>query len=277
MNTLGALFIVGTPIGNLEDMSPRAIRILKEADIIAAEDTRHTMKLLSRFDIHTPMESYHKFSEREKVSKFIGYLQGGKNVALVSNAGMPGISDPGEILIKEAIEKGIIVIPVPGPSAFLLALSASGLPTGRFVFEGFLPKKQGERIKRLYEIKDEKRTMIFYEAGERIEKTISDMRKIFGNRKCVIARELTKIFEEIKKANFDNIIGNLAELRGEFVIVAEGAVPAGEPPQISVREEIERLQKELGITAKEAIKLTAARFNLAKREVYGTWIRKDKD
>lgn len=261
---MSTLYIVGTPIGNLEDMSPRAIRILKEVSLIAAEDTRHTKKLLNHFDIHTSLESYHKFSERSKIPKLIEYLKSGRDIALVSNAGMPGISDPGELLISEAVRNNINIIPVPGPCAAILALAASSLSTDRFVFEGFLPRKN--RIKKLYSLKDESRTMIFYESGNRLQGTISDMHKILGDRQCAIARELTKKFEEIKRGNFSNISYNQ---KGEFVIVVEGAKP--QITQINLKDEIQRLQSELGISTKEAIKLTAAKFNIPKREAYSEW------
>lgn len=262
----GILYIVGTPIGNLEDMSPRAIRILKEVSLIAAEDTRHTKKLLSHFDIHTPMESYHKFSEKAKIPKLIDYLLAGHDAALVSNAGMPGISDPGELLVKEAIKNNIQVVPIPGPCALIQALVVSGLSTDRFVFEGFLPKKN--RIKKLYSLKEEPRTMIFYESGNRLKETINDMQKILGDRQCVIARELTKKFEEIKRGKFSNISYST---KGEFVIIVEGGKP--QITQINLKDEIKKLQDELGISAKEAIKLTAARYDIPKREVYSEWHR----
>lgn len=269
---MSTLYIVGTPIGNLSDMPPRAIRILKEVSLIAAEDTRHTKKLLNYFDIHTPMESYHKFSEKEKIPRLIELLQNGQDIALVSNAGMPGISDPGELLIKEAIKNNIKVIPIPGPTALILALSASGFQTDRFSFEGFLPRKKGEKRQRLYSIKEDPRTMIFYEAGTRLIETINDMNKIFGNRQCAVARELTKIFEEIKHSDFDNILGHISSLKGEFVIVVRGQKERTKE-KMNLKEEITKLQKELGISAKEAIKLTAAKFDIPKREVYGEWHR----
>lgn len=272
MNTsVGTLYIVGTPIGNLEDMSQRAIRILKGVSIIAAEDTRRTRKLLSHFDIHTPMESYHRFSEKEKTPRLIEYLVSGQDVALVSDAGMPGISDPGEFLVKEAIKNNIRVVPIPGPCALILGLSVSGFSTERFVFEGFLPKKKQDRVKRLYTIKDESRTMIFYETGNRLEDTLKDMQKVFGNRRCVVARELTKKFEEIKRGDFDNIIGQISSKKGEFVLIVEGAL--SERPKVSLKEEIKKLEDELGITTKEAIKLVSARYDIPKREVYSEWHR----
>lgn len=274
---MSTLYVVGTPIGNLEDTSQRVVRILKEVDLIAAEDTRHTKKLLTHYDIHTPMESYHKFSEKSKISKLMEYLAQGKNIALVSNAGMPGISDPGELFVREAVKNNIRIIPIPGPSALILALSASGLSTERFTFEGFLPRQKGQRLKILYSLKEDPRTMIFYEAGNRLKETIDEMSKIFGNRPCAIARELTKIFEEIKRGIFDNILNQISSLKGEFVIVVEGAETIKGKIKISLKEEIEKLQKELGISPKEAIKLTAAKFNIPKREVYSEYIGKVKD
>lgn len=269
----GTLYIVGTPIGNLQDISPRAIRILSQVSLIAAEDTRHTRKLLSRFDIHSRLESYHKFNEKEKIPKLIKLLCSGKDIALVSNAGMPGISDPGELFVKEAINNNIVVVPIPGPSALILALVASGLSTDRFTFEGFLPRKKGLRQKRLYSFLEEERTMIFYESGQRLKTTLSDMQKIFGDRKSAVARELTKKFEEILRGNLSNILDYLRDkkVKGEFVIVVEGAVKELIVPKKSLKEEIENLQKQLGITSKEAIKLVAAQYNIPKREVYGEY------
>lgn len=272
----GTLYIVGTPIGNLEDISQRAIRILKEASLIAAEDTRYTKKLLSHFDIHTLLESYHKFNEKQKISKLINLLSSGKDIALVSNAGMPGISDPGELLIKEAITRDIQVIPIPGPTALILALVVSGLPTTRFTFEGFLPKKKGLRVKTLYSLKEEERTMIFYESGQRLKTTLTDMEKILGDRKLAIARELTKKFEEIIRGKFSNILDQFWDktIKGEFAIVVEGAVKEKITPKKPLKEEIETLVRQLGITSKEAIKLVAARYDIPKRKVYGEWIGK---
>lgn len=275
MQKIGTLYIVGTPIGNLEDMSGRAIKTLKEVSLIAAEDTRHTKKLLSHFDIHTPMESYHKFNEREKTQKLVIILKEGRDIALVTNAGMPGISDPGEILVREAVKNGIRVIPIPGPTASVLALIASGLPAGTFLFEGFLPREKGLRRKILYSLKDYPQTMIFYENGTRIKETLSEMEKIFGDRNISISRELTKKFEETIRGKFSNILKDfLFETKGEFVIIVEGLTEVNAAPMRPFKEEIEILQKELGITAKEAIKLTAAKFNIQKRTVYNSWIDK---
>lgn len=272
----GTLYIVGTPIGNLEDMSQRAIRVLKEVSLIAAEDTRHTKKLLSHFNIHTHLESYHKFNEKEKIPKLTELLLNGKDIALVSNAGMPGISDPGELLIKEAVNKNIQIIPIPGPTASILALVISGLPTDKFVFEGFLPKKRGLRAKRLYSLKDEERTLIFYETGPRLKTTLADMEKIFGDRNIAVARELTKKFEETFRGNFSNILNQISNkiIKGEFVIIVEGILKKKAVPKKSLKEEIENLQKQLGITPKEAIKLIAAQYDIPKREVYGEWTKR---
>lgn len=271
----GTIYIVGTPIGNLEDTSFRAIRLLKEVSLIAAEDTRHTKKLLTHFNIHTPLDSYHKFSEKRKFHKFIKLLGEGKDIALVTNAGMPGISDPGEILIREAIKNNVNVIPIPGPSAFILALTASGLSTDKFTFEGFLPRKKGERIKTLYSLKEEHRTMIFYEAGNRLINTLTDMKNIWGDRPSAIAKEITKKFEEYFRGKFSIILDQISTktIKGEFVIVVEGIEKKPKIVNTSLKEEIRLLQKELGISSKEAIKLVSAKCNIPKREVYKEWIR----
>lgn len=271
----GILYVVGTPIGNLEDISCRAIRILKEVSLIAAEDTRHTKKLLNHFNIHTPLESYHKFNEKQKLSKLIKILTDGKNIALVSNAGMPGISDPGELLVKEAIKNNIQIIPIPGPSALILALAISGLSTKRFIFEGFLPKKKGLRIKTLYSLKEEERTLIFYESGKRLKSTLLDIQKTLGIRNIVIARELTKKFEEILRGKTDIILKQSFEkpIRGELVLLVEGSIKKPVTQELPLKEEITLLQDQLGVTAKEAIKLVAGKLDIPKRKIYNEWIK----
>src|SRR5512137_2356100 len=197
----GTLYIVATPIGNLEDITLRALRILKEADVIAAEDTRHSQKLLSKYAIHTPLTSYHDHNKEEKAPVLVSRLMDGKNVALVSDAGTPGISDPGYFLINLAIDQKVPVVPIPGATAAIAALSISGLPTDRFVFEGFLPSRHTARIKRLEELKTEERTIIFYEAPHRIAQALDDMRTVLGDRKAVLTRELTKVHEQVIRGN----------------------------------------------------------------------------
>jgi len=267
----GTLYVVGTPIGNLQDISQRALDVLKKVSIIACEDTRYTRKLLSRFDIHTRMESYHKFNERQKSPKLINILLNGRDVAIVSNAGMPCISDPGYLLIQDAINTNIRIVPVPGPTALALALAGSGLPAERFIFEGFLPRKKNLRIERLYSIKSDERTVIFYETARRIKNILYDIQKVFGNRRAAIARELTKKFEEFTRDTLGNILAGFPseDLKGEFTIVVEGAkkekiIPKG----ITLKQEVERLKKELDISSKEAVKLTAVHYNISKRDVY---------
>lgn len=189
------LYIVATPIGNLEDITFRAVRTLKEAHLIAAEDTRHAKILLNKYEIKTPLQSFHAHSDDKKLAYLLGELKSGKNIALITDAGTPGISDPGYVLIKAAVEEGIQVVPVPGPAAFLTALSASGLPTHRFVYLGFLPQKKGRQTL-LNSLTGEDRTIVFYESNHRILKTLSELHSVFGHRQIVIARELTKIHEE---------------------------------------------------------------------------------
>ena len=222
---MGTLFIVATPIGNLEDISFRAVRILSEADLIAAEDTRQTKILLARYNINTPMTSYHKFNIRSKTPYLIELLKQGKNIALVSDSGMPGISDPGYELIRESIDQNIRVEPIPGPSAAITALAVSGLPTDSFVFEGFLPKKPGKKTKKLKELKSEKGTIIIYESRYRVVKTLEDVKKVLGDRKVAVCRELTKKFEEVIRGKAGDVLEKLKKHgpKGEIVVVVEGS------------------------------------------------------
>jgi len=220
----GALYVVSTSIGNLEDVTLRALRILKEVDLIAAEDTRHTRKLLSHYDIHTPMISYFEHNEIQRSKLLLQKLEAGRKIALVSNAGTPAISDPGYPIISMCIEAGIDVIPVPGPSAFLAAAVVSGFPLHDFVFEGFLPAKRSGRVKKLNALRNEPRTMIFYESPHRLLKFLADMLEVLGDRKLVIACELTKMFEEIYRGSVSLAIQRFTEIkpRGEFTIVVMG-------------------------------------------------------
>lgn len=219
-----SLFIVATPIGNLEDITFRAVRILSEVDLIAAEDTRRTKILLTRYNINTPMTSYHKFNIKAKTSHLIDLLKQGKSMALVSDAGMPGISDPGYELIRESVHHNIRVEPIPGPSAAITALAVSGLPTDKFIFEGFLPKKPGKKIKKLKELKSEKGTVIIYESPYRLVKTLEDVKEILGNRQVAVCRELTKKFEEIIRGKAGDVLEKLKgrKIKGEVVVVVAG-------------------------------------------------------
>ena len=222
--SFGKLYVVATPIGNLEDITLRALRVLREVDLIAAEDTRHTRKLLDRYEIKKRMVSYHEHNERERAERIIEDLKSGMKVALVSDSGTPAISDPGYVLIRRCVEEGIEVIPIPGPSALLAALSVSGLPVHRFIFEGFLPHKSGKRRNRLRQLAGEEGTIIFYESPHRLLKTLSDILEILGNRRVVIARELTKVHEEIFRGSIEEALERFGEgeRKGEFTILVEG-------------------------------------------------------
>jgi len=267
---IGTLYIVATPIGNLEDITLRAIRVLKEVDAIAAEDTRHTQKLLSKFDIHTPLTSYHDHNKEEKAPVLVSRLLDGKSVALVSDAGTPGISDPGYFLINLAIDQKVPVVPIPGATAAIAALSVSGLPTDRFVFEGFLPSKHTARVKRLEELATEDRTIIFYEAPHRIMQTIEDMQTVLGDRKAVISRELTKIHEQVLRGNISDVRRQLetGSTKGEFTIIVEANAPGAGQVNISPGEYLKELILHRGLSKKEAIAVAAHDLDMPKKEVY---------
>jgi 16S rRNA (cytidine1402-2'-O)-methyltransferase len=265
----GVLYIVATPIGNLEDVSLRALRILKEVDLIAAEDTRHTRILLNHYNIRTPLTSCHEHNENAQVPKLIERLRSGENLALVSDAGTPAISDPGYRLVVEAIRAGIRVVPVPGPSAVASVLSASGLPTDRFVFEGFLPSKNRERGTRLQALREESRTLVFYEAPHRLKESLIEMRRILGDRQIVIAREVSKIHEEFLRGTIGALVSQLAEreVKGELTIVVQGASGDLPVPEEELKAEIRRLV-DAGVGVKQISELLGDRYQLAKRDVY---------
>ncbi len=271
---MGTLYIVGTPIGNLEDITQRALRILREVAVIAAEDTRQTRKLLSHFDIHTPTVSYHEHNLRTAGPALIERLQAGQDVALVTDAGMPGISDPGEDLVRLAVEAGIPVVAIPGPTAFTTALVVSGLSTERFVFEGFLPQKNKERRQALERLKTEPRTWILYEAPHRLLDTLEELRDALGDRPMAAARELTKLYEETLRGTPAELLAHFQshQPRGEFVLVISGApaaaveAPADLTPE-SLTEAVAALEQG-GMDRKAAMKEVAQRFGLSKRDVY---------
>jgi len=272
MNMSGTLYIVATPIGNLDDITFRAVEVLKSVDLIAAEDTRHTLKLLNHFGIEKPMTSYFEHNRFEKGKYLVEKLKSGENIALVSDAGIPAISDPGEDLVKLCVENGINVIPIPGASACLSALVVSGLPTGRFAFEGFLTVNKRSRSERLSELKNEKRTMIFYEAPHKLLKTLKDMYEAFGERNISISRELTKIHEETLRMKLSEAISYFSENppKGEFVLVVEGCREENnESPlkDLSASELVKHFL-EKGLSEKEAIKAAAQELGVPKREVY---------
>ena len=267
----GKLYIVATPIGNLEDITIRALNILKEVDLIAAEDTRHTLKLLNHYEITKPLISYHRHNEETKKGVLIEKLKNGENIALVSDAGTPGICDPGEEVIKQAIEEKIEIIPIPGACAFVNALICSGIDTKEFTFLGFLPINKKLRKEKLEEIEKETKTIIIYEAPHKLKTTLEDLREILEDRQIVLARELTKIHEEFIRGTVEEIISKTADLKGEFVIIIEGT---------SVKEEKENKLNELsleehynfyeakGLDKKEIIKKIAKDRNVSKNEIY---------
>lgn len=267
----GILYICPTPIGNLEDITLRTIKVLKEVDLIAAEDTRRTIKLLNHYDIKKPLISYHEHNKVTKGEVLLEKLKEGKNIALVTDAGMPGISDPGEDIIKLCIEENIEIVALPGPTAFVLALVISGLSTESFVFEGFLPSKGKERKERLNRLKKETRTIILYEAPHRIISLLKDLLENLGNRKISISRELTKIYEETFRGTILEALEKFQRQKpkGEFVLVVEGADNIDEKSfgHISIKEHI-RMYMEQGLSKKDSIKKVAKERNIPKQQVY---------
>lgn len=267
----GILYICPTPIGNLEDITLRTLRVLREVDLIAAEDTRHTIKLLNHYDIKKPLISYHEHNKKEKGELLIEKLNSGLDIGLVTDAGMPGISDPGEDIIRLAIENGIEVIGLPGPTASITALVVSGLPTDKFVFEGFLPSKRRDRTRELERLKEEERTIILYEAPHRILDLLKDMGEVLGNRQISISRELTKMYEETFRGTILEAIDKFSgeKPRGEFVLVLKGAEKKEDNmyKDISIKEHI-KLYMEEGLTKKEAVKKVAKVRNIPKNIVY---------
>lgn len=265
----GILYIVATPIGNLEDVTLRAIRTLKEADVIAAEDTRHTQVLLKHFAINTPLTSYHEHNERAKTGQLVTRLQRGESIALVSDAGTPAISDPGYRLVVAAIGAGIRVIPIPGPSALIAALSAAGLPTDGFDFRGFLPARKQERRSKLQELRDGRYTIVFYETPHRLHESLDDIREILGDRRIVLAREVTKLHEEFLGGRISEVIGEVSrrEIRGEMTLVIEGCSDSNTASEQALRDEIDKLKGE-GMRVKEIAEIVGEKYGYSKREIY---------
>jgi 16S rRNA (cytidine1402-2'-O)-methyltransferase len=265
----GILYIVATPIGNLEDITLRALRVLKEVAVVAAEDTRHTQILLSHYDIHTPLTSYHEHNEKTKSQELVTRLARGQNVALVSDAGTPAISDPGFRLVVRAIRAGVRIIPVPGASALTAVLSASGLPTDRFVFEGFLPARKTQRRERLQTLRDETRTLIFFEAPHRLKDTLGDIRELLGNREAVLAREVSKIHEEFLRGPVSELVRALGSdaIRGEVTLVISGS--SGLPGVSEDRLKAEILElKGKGLRVKEIAEVLGEKFGYPKKDIY---------
>ena len=276
----GTLYVVATPIGNLEDLSFRAVRTLREADLIACEDTRQTLKLLSHYGIQTRLVSYHEHNEMTKASELVVDLEGGAKIALVTDAGMPGISDPGFRLIALAIRHHVPVVPIPGASAFLAALVASGLPTDSFRFSGFLPAKSGPRRKLLQSVKDSPRTQVFYEAPHRLLETLADVVELLGNdRHVVVAREVTKLHEEFLRGRAREILGQFkarGDVKGEITLLIakaeEGAAPSA-TESVSVAQRVREIMAKEKADEKSALKKVAKERGIAKSEAYREWQR----
>ena len=270
----GILYLVATPIGNLDDITLRAIKILKEADLIAAEDTRHTLKLLNHLEISKPMISYHRHNEEFRCEHLIKELKSGKNIALVSDAGTPGISDPGEEIVKQCIKENIKIVPIPGACAFVNALITSGINTKEFCFYGFLPLNKKNRKEKLEEIKNINKTVILYEAPHKLKNTLEDLKKILENdRKVVLAREITKIHEEFIRGNIDEILLKAENLKGEMVIIIEGSNKQKENELCNLTiEEHYKFYENQGLEKKEIIKQIAKDRNVNKNEIYKLFV-----
>ncbi len=272
----GKLYLCATPIGNLGDMTPRVVETLQMVDVIAAEDTRNSIRLLNHFDIHTPMTSYHEYNKVEKAVTLIGQMNQGKNVALITDAGTPAISDPGEVLVRMCHEAGIVVTSLPGAAACITALTLSGLSTRRFCFEGFLPSDKKEKKDILEDLKKESRTIVLYEAPHHLVRTLDDLYEALGNRRLTICRELTKKFEEVMPTTIQDArtICGTDEPRGEYVLVVEGKSLAAfkkEQEQgwqeIPIEEHMKQYEAQ-GLERKEAMKKVAKDRGISRREVY---------
>lgn len=274
---IGKLYIVATPIGNLEDITLRALRVLKEVDLIAAEDTRQTLKLLNHYEINKPLISYHRHNEETKSEILIDKLRNGENIALVSDAGTPGICDPGEEVIKKAIEDNIEVIPIPGACAMINALIVSGISTKEFEFLGFLPLNKKLRRQKLKEIENSSKTIIIYEAPHKMKTTLGDLKEILKDRKIVLARELTKIHEEFIRKSIDELLSEIDTIKGEMILIIEGNKIDTEESknfdEISLEDHY-KLYDEKGLNKKEIIKQIAKDRNVNKNEIYMYFLEK---
>ncbi|MDQ1410526.1 MAG: rRNA (cytidine1402-2-O)-methyltransferase [Acidobacteriaceae bacterium] len=275
VSAAGCLYLVGTPIGNLEDITLRGLRILKEVDQIACEDTRHTSKLLNHYQINKPLVSYHEHNEMTRAAELVVALEQGAQIALVSDAGMPLVSDPGHRLVAMCLRHHIPVVPIPGPSALLAALSASGLPNEEFLFVGFLPSRSGERRRALERLRIENRTIIFYEAPHRVEECIVDAREILGDRPACLAREVTKLHEEFRRGKLSELTASLEArpARGEITLLIGPEDPAEARANLdstqSLSERVDELIRQAKLDRKDALKLAAKERGLTRRAAYG--------
>lgn len=274
----GILYVVATPIGNLEDITLRALRVLKEVDVIAAEDTRHTRHLLDHYGITTQLTSYHEHNERAKTQTLVDRLGRGERIALVSDAGTPAISDPGYRLVLAAVAAGIPVTPIPGPSTVAAVVSASGLPSDRFVFEGFLPSAKQERRNRLALLREEPRTLVFYEAPHRLKECLRDILDILGAREMVLAREVTKLHEEFCHGSVDELLAGLdaGAPRGEIALVVRGFSGDATVSESALKEQIRRLKSE-GMHVKAIAEVLGERYGYPKKAIYRLTLDLDED
>lgn len=277
----GKLYLCATPIGNLEDITYRVVRTLNEVDLIGAEDTRNSIKLLNHFDIKTPMTSYHEFNKYDKAKQLVEMMKEGKNIAIITDAGTPGISDPGEEVVRQCFEAGIQVTSLPGPAACITALTMSGQKTRRFCFEAFLPKDKKEKVAVLEELKNETRTIIIYEAPHRLARTLKELRETLGNRQLTLCRELTKKYEEADKTTIDQAIEkyNEKEARGEYVLVIEGKSQEEIQEENKQKWESMTIEEHMeyyisqGNDKKSAMKLVAKDRGVSKRDIYNQLIK----
>ncbi|HKE35004.1 MAG TPA: 16S rRNA (cytidine(1402)-2'-O)-methyltransferase [Candidatus Acidoferrum sp.] len=272
-NSTGCLYLVGTPIGNLEDITLRAVRILKEVDQIACEDTRHTQKLLAHYDIHKPLVSYHEHNEGKRAAELAAAMEEGAKIALVSDAGMPLVSDPGHRLVELCLQKHIPLVPIPGPSALLAALSGSGMPTEEFLFVGFLPARSGERRRAFERLRMEERTIILYEAPHRVAQCVADALEILGDRPACLAREVTKLHEEFLRGKLSEVLTSLEErpVRGEITLILgppAAEVRAHGDSSQTLAARVEELMQQAKLERKEALKLAAKERGLTRRAAY---------
>lgn len=277
---LGTLYVVATPIGHMEDITLRALRTLAEVDLIAAEDTRHTRNLLTRHNISTPLVSYHDHNKEKRTPELLQKLEAGNTIALVTDAGTPSVSDPGYDLVIHAIRKAVSVVPIPGPSAVIAALSVSGLPCDAFVFIGFVPRKAGKRQELLGHLKWECRTLVFYESPKRLLSLLQTMSDVFGNRKVVLARELTKIHEEVLRGKLDDVLEAVqrrSSLKGECTLLVEGYRGKRDIDPAAVRNHLRQLCRNKRVPLSRLAKDVAAEFGMSKQAVYEEALRLKKE
>jgi 16S rRNA (cytidine1402-2'-O)-methyltransferase len=275
----GVLYVVSTPIGNLEDITLRALRVLREVDLIAAEDTRRTRQLLTHYGIRKPLISYHDFNRRMREKTLLQELREGKSIALVTDAGTPGISDPGEELVLGAIQESIPLIPIPGPAALISALSVSGLPTESFLFYGFLPSRAAARKKWLASLKDRPETLVFYESPRRVGSLLQDAAQILGDRRVVVAREMTKVYEEVYRGSVSEVLERLGEeeVKGEVTIILEGCPLPPKAEASSIVEALKYYSRDRGLSMRESVHRVAEDLKVSRRQVYQESLKVKKE